>query len=150
METHYCPELTSLNAGLEKLRPLLSSDHFQLNHGNDGISSGGSFAVAFFRRGILEISLIVRNKTELGCPNYSEGNGYAGHNDLISALGHEGREQLVAGGGTSYVAKGGGDPFDALRSDLEQFVLPPFRASENGFNIALAQAVQKFHKKLGF
>jgi len=81
---------------------------FRYEPGDGGNSSGGSFASAAFRRGDLEIGLIVRGQGELGCPNYSRGKGYAGHEDVFGALGHEGEERLVLSGFISYADRDGG------------------------------------------
>lgn len=107
------------------------------------MSSGGSFAVGFFRRGPLEIGLIVRNRNELGCPNYFAGKGYAGHDDMIWALGADGKEQLVAGEWLSFQARSGGDAFDALRHDLENIILPALDDSEVQFLESLAHACER-------
>jgi hypothetical protein len=139
-----------MDAGVEKLRALLTAHGFDYDAGHDGSASGGPFAISYFRRGSLEIALIVRNRTELGCPNYSEGKGFAGHSDMVWALGYEGKAQLVSGEWLSFVAKDGGNPFDALRADLELLVLPALQESESTFRLALRRAVKKFQESLGF
>jgi hypothetical protein len=113
------------------------------------VSSGGPFAVAFFRRGRLEIGLIVRHRMALGCPNYSAGAGYAGHDDLVWALGATGKEQLVAGEWLSFKARDCNDPFDALRHDLESIVLSALDESEVQFLASLQRAVDRARASLG-
>jgi hypothetical protein len=68
MEESGLVERATLTAGIEKLRPSLGARRFEYSAGDDAVSSGGSFAVGFFRRGPLEIGLIVRNRTELKSP----------------------------------------------------------------------------------
>lgn len=143
-------ERTTLDAGIEILRPGLSTRGFQYSMGDQAFSSGGPFAVGFFRRGKLEIGLIVRNAIVLGCPNYSSGQGYAGHASLIWALGAEGKEQLVPDDWVSVKARDGGDPFEALRHDLDGIVLPALDESEAQFLASLRRAVDKARAKIGF
>ncbi len=143
MTAYGSTERITLERGVEKLRDLLSARGFEYSSGDEAVSSGGAFAVGVFRRGALEIGLIVRHGIELGCPNYSVGRGYAGHSSLVWALGAEGKEQLVAGKVVSFQAREGGDAFEALRHDLESIVLPALDASEALFLEALARAVNK-------
>lgn len=143
-------ERTSLDAGVKKIRPLLAEYGFEYVPGDEAVSSGGPFAVALFRRGDLEIGLIVRDGNDLGCPNYGEGQMHVGHSNLIWTLGHAGEEELVESSWTSYIAKSGGDPFVALRSDLRKIILPELRKSESGFRLALARAREKRRLIRGF
>lgn len=136
------PESEFLSAGIEKLRPLLKANGFRYEPGTDGSSSGGSFATGSFRRGDLEIGLIVRNQRELGCPNYSVGDGYAGHEDLLWALGRDGGA-LVPSSFFTYAARGDGDSFDALEVDLRDVILPALRDSELEFGKAVARARER-------
>jgi hypothetical protein len=136
-----------LEAGVAKLQPLLTSLGFE--SGSDGgVSSGGPFATGYFRRGKLEIGLIVRNGDQLGCPNYSEGRGYASHTDMFWALGRAGEARLIPGDSLSYKASDGGDPFDALFADFEQVILPALQESPDTFSAALARAHKKFQDNL--
>src|SRR5947209_16990090 len=91
--------------GMARLGPLLEDAGFRSEQGGEGVASGGSFATGFFRRGSLEIGLIVRGSNRFGCPNYSEGNGYAGHDDMMWALGRESDAQLIPGTLLEYVAR---------------------------------------------
>jgi hypothetical protein len=142
-------ERTYLAVGIEKLETLLKEYGFDYYPGDQAVSSGGRFALGFFRRGNLEIGLIVRHQNELGCPNYSEGGeGYAGHDDLFWALGKEGESMLVPGQDLAYVARDGGDPFDALLSDLEHVILPAIQKSDADFSRARARAHKKFQDQL--
>ena len=131
-----------LRAGVAKLTPALGRSGFHVDWGDEGVSSGGSFATCFFRKGAVEIGLIVRAPGELGCPNYSIGDGYAGHGDLLWALGHAGEGKLVSGDFLSYHAVDGGDPFDALLHDLITFVLAAYASPGH-----LENAITRAHKK---
>lgn len=124
---------------MAKLASLFEARGFVTGGIEEGTSSGGAFATVTCRRGALEIGLIVRGD-ELGCPNYSDGSGFVGHDDMIGALGCAGEQELVSGHGLGYGAWYGGDAFDALRSDLECIILPVLDASEVAFLSAIAAA----------
>ena len=141
-------ERLSLNRGIAKLQPLLAEYGFQYEPGDQAVSSGGAFATGFFRRGKLEISLIVRFGDQLGGPNYSEGAGYAGHTDMFWALGRAGEATLVPSDSLSFKARDGGDAFEALLTDFETIILPALQESPNDFSAALARAHRKFQDKL--
>jgi len=141
-------ESAFLSAGVEKLRPLLEEQGFQYDPGHTGVSSSGPFATGHFRRGDVEIGLIVRHRNELGSPNYSEGRGYAGHEGLFWALGRDGEARLVPGEYDSYIAGDGGNPFDALETDLRGVILPALRTSEVDFRSAIARAYRRFQDRL--
>jgi hypothetical protein len=145
----HATERHTLQAGVREIEPLLAAHGFAGVGGDDGVSSGGSYATSLFRRGELEIGLIVRQKIELGCPSYTEGQGYAGHNDLIRRLGCEGLEELVEGEFLSWKSKSGGSPFVALKADLERIVLPALVKSEADFRRALREAHGDFMRTLG-
>ena len=102
-------EQSFLETGVARLLPLMATRGFMYEGGEQAVSSGGPFATGFFRRGKLEIGLIIRNKNQFGCPNYSEGRGYAGHEDLFWALGHDRELNLIPGDFFSYKARKGGD-----------------------------------------
>lgn len=139
-------ERAFLDRGVRKLRALRKQHGFEYEPGE--YSTARSFATGFFRRGKLEIGLIVRSKDRLGCPNYSEGHGYAGHEDLFWALGQEGEAWLREGEFLSYHARDGGDPFRALKHDLEAVILPALEDSPKDFSKALARAHRKFQDSL--
>ena len=143
-------ERTFLDAGAAKLLPVLTPHGFDYVPRDSGVSSGGSFATSSFRRGALEVGLIVRNGAVLGCPNYSVGQGFGGHDDLIASLGAAGREKLISGPWPSFVGREGADAFEALSADLEQIILPALTRSEASFRRALAKAVQEHQGRLGF
>jgi hypothetical protein len=145
------PERQVLEAALMKIDPILRAHGFQLQPADAGVSSGGQFATVRYLHESLELGLIVRDGNQLGCPNYSAGKGYAGHNDLVRSLDHAGTEHLIpAAEGLSYQARVGGSPFDALQHDLEEIILPALVASEARFLAALAEAVAIHHARLGF
>ena len=143
-------ERVFLDAGAAKVLPVLTPHGFEYVPGYVGVSSGGSFATGSFRGGAFEIGLIVRNRAALGCPNYSVGEGFAGHDDLIAALGAAGTERLISGTWSSFIAREGTDAFEALSADLEQIILPALTRSEATFRLALANAVDEHHGRLGF
>lgn len=136
-------ERAVLDAGAERLLASLSAHGLKYSRGDQGVSSGGPFAVGFFRRGALEIGLIIRSGNELGCPNYSAGRGYAGHGDLMYVLGVAGREELVEDSRWAFKERDGGDPFEALRHDLESILLPALASSETQFLAALGRGVER-------
>jgi hypothetical protein len=137
-----------LEAGVAKLKPLFTSHGFEYSSGDQAVSSGGPFATGFFRRDKLEIGLIVRDGNRLGCPNYSEGHGYASHGDVFWALGRAGEARLVPADFLFYKARDGGDSFDALQQDFEQVILPALQHSPDGFSAAIARAHRKFQNEL--
>ena len=141
-------ERANLKRGFERLQLLLGAHGFVYYPGDQSVSSGGPFATGHFRRGEFEIGLIVRNNDQLGCPNYSEGHGYAGHDDLFWALGRQGEAQLVPGEFVSYIAKDGGDSFTALEYDLKHVILPALERSPTEFSGAFARAHKKFQDSL--
>ena len=143
-------EADVLSSGVALLSPQFEQRRFAYVAGDVATSSGGPFAAGFFRRDDIEVGLIVRNRHELGCPNYSVSKGYAGHTELVSTLGRAGEEQLIHGGGLKYVARHGGDPFIALQNDLESIVLAALDRSEEAFRESLALAVKLAHARLGF
>ena len=149
MSDGYTPERAALDAGAERLLAPLSAHGFAYSRGVQGVSSGGPFAVGFFRRGPLEIGLVIRSGHELGCPNYSAGRGYAGHADLMYELGAAGREQLVEDSWWAFKGRDGGDPFDALRHDLESIVLPALASSEPQLLAALGRGVERSLASIG-
>ena len=137
-----------MDAGVAKLMPLLSSYGFSLASSDTGSSSGGRFATATFSKENFEIGLIVRFGSELGCPNYSEGHGYAGHGGLISAIDSDAQPRLVPNGPISYCAVDGGDPFDALMHDLERTILPSLKNDSAAFRVSLARAHGRCQRQL--
>ena len=66
-------EQQTLRDGVQRVEEVLRPHGFTHTLKEPGVSSGGPFAVAEFRRGPLEIGLIVRNRDQFGCPNYSVG-----------------------------------------------------------------------------
>jgi hypothetical protein len=143
-------EAEFLAKGVESVRDLFESRGFAYCPEAAGTSSGGPFASAHFRRDDLDIGLIVRERRRLGCPNYSLGKGFAGHESLARALGVGGQEELVEGKHLEFQSRIGRDPFLALRSDLANLFLPVLDRSEQDFRAAIARAVQEFHLSLGF
>jgi len=142
-------ERTVLARGIEKIRGILEARGFHYAPGDQSVSSGGSFAVGFFRRGDLEIGLIVRSGGALGCPNYSEQRDCAGHEELIQEIDPSAEAQLVAGEFVHFRSRVGGDAFDALRVDLETVILPALDASDAEFRQALRRAVNVGRLRIG-
>jgi hypothetical protein len=136
--------------GIAGLRGRFATRGFTYLPGTHGISSGGRFTNATFRRAVLEIGLVARDGNQLGCPNYSVGNGYAGHTAVIWALGGAGTEELIAGPGLTFVARNGVDPFAAFVADLDTLILPAFDRSEQAFHGIVAAAVQHVRDERGW
>src|SRR5262245_22389401 len=156
MDERGSDEHATLIQGIERIRSVLEDRRFQYVPGDKGVSSSGPFAVGFFRRtvgflrrDVLEIALIVRFGNQLGCPNYSDGRGHAGHEDLVWAIDAAAHARLEAGEFLSCRSKLGGDPFDALKADLVEVVLPALDASETKFRKALRRAVHKGRRGTG-
>lgn len=142
-------ERQSLARGVAKLEPLLAQRGFGWVWGDEGVASGGPFANGSFRRPGLSIGLIVRHRDQLGCPVYEMGDEHAGHDELLTELGAEGLAMLVPGEIVSFRARDGGDPFDALRMDLERLVLPVLGRSmselRGAIDRAVARRLARFH-----
>jgi hypothetical protein len=132
-----------MNSGVEQIRPYLEARQFEYSSGEQGVASAGPFAVASFRRRCLQLGLIVRQGSGLGCPNYSDGTFYVGHHDLIASLNADGREKLVEGTWPSFTARHGGDAFEALRDDLDSIILPALDVSEATFIELLGRAYER-------
>jgi len=137
-----------LEAGLVKLRPLLEGHGFSDGASDSGIAHG-EYATKCFRRGDIELGLIVRG-TEIGCPNYSIGDCHVGHDNLLAELGAADAAQLVSLGFVSWGARNGGDQFDSLAADLRELILPVLVRSEDDFRNAIAQARKKLQAQRGF
>jgi hypothetical protein len=135
---------------LQPIETLLIDRGFTKPAPEAGHSSGGAFQAATFRRGALEVGLVVRNGNALGCPNYSYGAGYVGHEDVIAALGRLGEERLVPGQYLAYKARDGGDPFDALYFDLREIILPVLDRSEDDFRLAIDKALRQLRERRGW
>jgi hypothetical protein len=142
------PEFITLNDGIAKLMPLLSTHGFSRESPDLGSSSAGRFAAVTLKRDNLEIGLIVRFGTKLGCPNYTLGNGYAGHARVMMELNPECQPKLVPDDSISYCAVDGSDPFDALKFDLETYLLPILSNDSDGLNAAVARAATAFQREL--
>ena len=115
------PETTTLKTGITVLMPVLSLHGFSHDAEDSGSSPGGRFATVTFKRNNLEIGLIVRSKSKLGCPNYTLGHGYAGHARVMAEINTDCNPKLIPDDFISYHAVDGSDPFDALKSDLETY-----------------------------
>jgi len=142
-------ERAFLDAGVARIAPSLARYGFTYVPGDTASSSGGPFAVGYFRRGDFEIGLIVRNQRGLGCPNYSVGTGFAGHCDLMDTLGAQGSSHLIPGPWPTYVSADGSDVFEALAADLERFLIPVLMRSEEEFRAGLAKTIGERLDRLG-
>ena len=138
----------ALEAGIDLMKENLSSAGFSIELGDVGNSSGGPFASACFRRGDLEIRVIVRGGSRMGLPNYSVGKGYAGHTDLVRRLGKGGTEQLISASFQECVGRQGQEPFQAFKEDIDRIILPALRRSEERFFAALLEAYEDFQSSL--
>lgn len=132
-----------LEAGVARLIPLLSAHGFVRAESEAG-RAHSYFATTTFRRGTLEIGLIVRDKNRLGCPAYSAGDGYVGHTELLQALDPEREAALVLDEFVHFKAADSGDPFEALRADLAEVVLPAIANDETGFRRILTAEVARW------
>lgn len=128
--------------------PLLSLHGFSHDLDTSGSSSGGRYAAVTFIRNNLEIGLIVRSQAKLGCPNYSLGHGYVGHASVMTEIDSECKLRLVCDEFHSYIAVDGGDPFDALKSDLERYLLPLLSNDPDTLDAAITRAVRTFQREL--
>lgn len=118
--------------------PLLTAHGFVRTGSEAGVASAGPFAAVTFRRGTIELGLIVRDKARLGGPTYSAGAGYVGHTELVHALDRNRRAKLVEDEWVHFKAADGGDAFEALRADLAEVVLPAVTDDEERFRAVLA------------
>jgi hypothetical protein len=143
-------EQSTLGACVATIAPLLLAEGFAYLPAEAASSSAGPFAAGVFRRGEFEIGLVVRTGKQLGCPNYSYGTNYIGHEDLMDELDAPGMAELVPGPELSYVARHGGDPFNALRTDLERVVLPALRADEANLRVSFDNALNRLRRRRGW
>ncbi len=123
-----------------EIKKLLAESGFSRSKVTSGSSSGGPFVSCDFGNGNIEIGLIVRGGSRLGCPNYTAGKGYAGHEGLMSVLGCGEESSLIPGEWPDYVARDEGSSFDALFNDLSSLILPQFRKSKQEFENAINKA----------
>jgi len=142
-------EYSTLNAVIASIWPLLEPRGFHFTR-DDGTASNGTFANVTFRRADFEFGLIVRHGDKLGCPNYSYGGGYVGHDDVIRQLGRSGDEALIPNDSTEYRARNGGNAIDALRADLERFILPALDTSEHDFADTIHRALEHARAERGW
>ncbi|MBL8898637.1 MAG: hypothetical protein JNM84_13455 [Planctomycetes bacterium] len=149
-EVRVTAERSFLEAGVACVLPALQRRGFAYALGNVGVASGGPFATCQFSCGRITMGLIVRRAHRLGSPNYSIGAGYAGHEDMVWAIGRSGEESLVSEGYIDCVSRDGGDAFEALRKDLETIVLPVLDASRANFEEAIERAVARVRARRGW
>jgi hypothetical protein len=138
----------ALEAGVRTVEGPLVDLGFSYEPDVAGTSSRGSFATGRFRRGNIEIGLIVR-QGHFGGPSYGVGGLFADHGELIAVLGLKGRERLIAGKRANYVARDGTDAFAALRLDLEELILPALIRSEPEFRAAVVNVANALARRLG-
>ena len=139
------PESLILDAGLQKLRPLLEPRGFRF----DDVVFGASHGFGVFCPVVsdsVEIHVTVVDSVGIRSPSYRMrspwGTAGCGHIPLLEVLGCTQAHLVPADSphGLSYVAAGGGDPFDALVDDLQAWVLPAFDESETDFLSAIQHA----------
>ena len=142
------PETTTLKTGITVLMPVLSLHGFSHDAEDSGSSSGGRFATVTFKRNNLEIGLIVRSKSKLGCPNYTLGHGYAGHARVMAEINTDCNPKLIPDDFIAYHAVDGSDPFDALKSDLETYFFPLLSNDSDALDAAITRAARAFQREL--
>ena len=83
----------NLDSLIEYLKPFLISRGFKYEPGQQGYSSGGQFANAFFRNEKIKIGLIFR-QNEFGSVNYETDATNISHDMLLRALNKESKKNL--------------------------------------------------------
>ena len=133
-----------LDVGLEKLRPLLEPRGFRFGDIVFGASHGfGVFCPVVSDS--IEVHFTVVDGEGIRAPSYRVRRPLGescDHTSLLEVLGCA-QAHLVpvnSSRGLSYVAAGGGGPFDALVEDLQAWVLPAFDESEADFCSAIQRA----------
>jgi hypothetical protein len=132
---------TNLQIVLERLDPILIPHGFHCEMGDAGVSSSGSFANGFYKRGPIEIGLIMRGDA-LGSPNYGYQGHSASHDELVEALG---RTDGVLRFDRRFdhwklVTVDGRPILDALVSDLEAIIVPTILENPTAYTEAIGEA----------
>ena len=134
-----------LLAGTKKLDPVLNSLGFVFRISGRGISSPGPYATGFYEKGNKKIGLIYRSisgSAGLGAVIYEDGQAGADHGTIMRYLGKKGFNKLRYDENrlSSYSYLAGGDVFDALAYDIQNFGVEFLTSSEDQFSTTLKEA----------
>ncbi|MFL6247869.1 MAG: hypothetical protein ACJ74H_17740 [Thermoanaerobaculia bacterium] len=112
----------ALAAAVARLDPVLQPLGFRFVADANG-EAHMAFASGFFVGSAVKIGLIFRKRGTFGCVIYENENSNMSHSDLMQYLGAQDRQRLLYSDSImTSVARGGGDPIDALISDLGEVV----------------------------
>jgi len=108
--------------GTQKLDPVLNPLGFVFEISEGGVSSAGSFAAGFYKNGNKKTGVIYRSVAGLGAVVYEYHPWSVVHSDLMRYLGKQDVSKLNYNTNrfASY-PKGGGNVFDALVYDIQNF-----------------------------
>jgi hypothetical protein len=138
MSPEECQKL--LLTGIEKINPILNPLRFAFEISGSGVSSGGPFASGFYSNGEKVIGLIYRSGSGLGAVIYQYRQLNIIHDDLMNYLEKSDVSKLkFSGRRFASVSKDGGDPFDALASDIQNFALEFLDSNDSDFEGILQQ-----------
>ena len=76
------------------------------------------------------------------------GHGYAGHARVMTEIETKCKPRLIPDDFISYDAVDGGDPFDALQSDLETYFLPLLSNDPDALDAAITRAARAIQREL--
>src|SRR5689334_8239741 len=120
--------------GREKLDPVLRPLGYFFGISENGSSSGGAFAAGFYKNGDKKIGLIYRSSVGLGAVIYEYGQWGIGHDKLMRYFGKQDVSKLgYKPNRYSSYSKGGGDVFDALVYDIQNFGIGFLTSSDEQF-----------------
>ena len=112
----------ALAAAVARLNPVLRPLGFSFVAGDSG-EGHMDFASGFFVGSAVKIGLVFRKRATFGCVIYENENSNMSHSDLMRYLGAQARQRLVySDSSMTSTATGGGDPIDALVSDISEVV----------------------------
>ena len=108
--------------GTQKLDPVLNPLGFVFEISGSGVASAGPFAAGFYKNGDKKIGFIYRSIAGLGAVIYEYGQAGVAHSDLMSYLGkHDASKLKYDTNRFSSYPKGGGNVFEALAYDIQNF-----------------------------
>lgn len=143
-----------LLAGIEKTDPIFNSLGFVFEISGVGSSSAGPFASGFYSKDNKEIWLIYRDRAGLGAIIYQYHQIGIIHEDVMNYLKKSDVSKLkYSGRKFASFSKGGGDPFEALAYDIQNFALEFLNSTPAEFEGVLQQislakkadAIRKHH-----
>ena len=126
--------------GTQKLDPVLNPLGFVFEISESGVSSAGSFAAGFYKNGDKKIGLIYRSIAGLGAVIYEYRQSNISHSNLMHYLGKRDVSKLKYDTNKflSY-SKGGGNVFDALVYDIQNFGIEFLTYSDDQFDSTLKE-----------